>query len=47
MDPSTKTMTMLTEDWANLYRKEKSTIQLCVSYSILLNVLGEATTLLS
>ena len=33
-----------TDDWKNLDRKAKSTIQLCLSYSLLLNVLEEATT---
>ena len=32
------------EEWKKLDRKAKSTIQLCVSDSVLLNVLGEATT---
>jgi hypothetical protein len=32
------------DDWKKLYRKAKRTIQLCLSDSILLNVLGESTT---
>eukprot|EP00253_Pinus_taeda_P006698 PITA_06698 len=32
------------EEWKKLDQKEKSTIRLCVSYSVLLNVSGEATT---
>ena len=36
-------MEMLDEDWKKLDRKAKSTIQLCVSYSVLLNVSREAT----
>ena len=43
VDPGTKPMTMLDEDWKKLDRKAKSTIQLCVSDSVLLNVSGEAT----
>ena len=34
---------MSDEDWKKLDRKAKSTIWLCVSYSVLLNVSGEAT----
>ena len=34
---------MSDEEWKKLYRKAKSTIRLCVSDSVLLNVLGEAT----
>ena len=33
-----------TYDWKKLGQKENSTIRLCFSDSILLNVLGEATT---
>ena len=33
---------MLIEDWMKLDWKAKSTIQLCISYSVLLNVLGES-----
>jgi len=36
-------MAMLAEDWVKLYRKEKSTIRLCVSDSILLNVSEEGS----
>ena len=39
----TKPMGVSDEEWKKLDRKEKSTIQLCVSDSVLLNVLGEAT----
>jgi len=31
------------EEWKKLDQKGKSTIQLCVSYLVLLNVSGEAT----
>jgi hypothetical protein len=34
---------MSTKDWEKLDRKEKSTIRLCLSYLVLLNVSGEAT----
>ena len=44
VDPSTKLMTMSDEYWKKLDRKAKSTIRLCVSDSVLLNVSGEATT---
>ena len=43
IDPGTKPTTMSDEDWKKLDRKAKSTIQLCVSDSVLLNVSGEAT----
>ena len=43
VDPGTKTTTMSDEDWKKLDRKAKSTIRLCVSDSVLLNVSGEAT----
>ena len=43
VDPGTKPTAMSDEDWKKLDRKAKSTIQLCVSDSILLNVSGEAT----
>ena len=43
IDPGTKPTTMSYEDWKKLDRKTKSTIRLCVSDSILLNVSGEAT----
>jgi hypothetical protein len=38
------TYSMVVEDWMKLDRKEKSTIWLCLSDSVLLNVSGEATT---
>ena len=44
VDPGTKPTTMSDEDWKKLDRKAKSTIRLCVSDSVLLNVSGEATT---
>ena len=44
VDPGTKPTGVSDEEWKKLDRKEKSTIQLCVSDSVLLNVLGEATT---
>ena len=44
MDPGTKQMGMSYEDWKKLDQKAKSTIRLCVSDSVLLNVSGEATT---
>ena len=34
---------MTDEEWKKLDRKAKSTIQLCISDSLLLNVSGEAT----
>jgi hypothetical protein len=37
-------MGMLTKDWTNVDRKEKRIILLCISNSILLNVLGEYQT---
>eukprot|EP00253_Pinus_taeda_P014200 PITA_14200 len=43
IDLSTKPMGMSDEEWKKLDQKEKGTIQLCVSYSILLNVSEEAT----
>eukprot|EP00253_Pinus_taeda_P014378 PITA_14378 len=43
VDPGTKPMGVTDEEWKKLDRKAKSTIQLCVSDSVLLNVLGEAT----
>jgi len=42
VDPSTKPMGVSDEEWKKLDRKTKSTTQLCVSASLLLNVLGEA-----
>ena len=44
VDPGTKPTAMSDEDWKKLDRKAKSTIRLCVSDSILLNVSREATT---
>jgi hypothetical protein len=38
VDPGTAPTGTLAEDWKNLDRKEKSTIWLCLSYSVLLNV---------
>ena len=43
VDPGTKPTGMTDEEWKKLDRKAKSTILLCVSDSVLLNVLGEAT----
>ena len=43
VDPGTKPTTMSYEDWKKLDQKAKSTIYLCVSDSVLLNVSGEAT----
>ena len=43
VDPGTKPMAMSDEDWKKLDQKAKSTIQLCVSDLVLLNVSGEAT----
>ena len=43
IDPSTKPTAMSDEDYKKLDRKAKSTIRLCVSDSILLNVSREAT----
>ena len=44
VDRGTKPTAMSDEDWKKLDRKAKSTIWLCVSDSVLLNVSGEATT---
>ena len=44
VDPGTKRMKVSDEEWKKLDWKEKITIRLCVSNSILLNVLREATT---
>eukprot|EP00253_Pinus_taeda_P036502 PITA_36502 len=44
VDLGTKTMAVSHEEWKKLDRKAKSTIRLCVSDSILLDVSGEATT---
>ena len=43
IDLGTKPTGMSDEDWKKLDRKAKSTIRLCVSDSVLLNVSGEAT----
>ena len=43
IDPGTKPMAMSDEDWKKLDQKAKSTIRLCVSDLVLLNVSGEAT----
>ena len=43
VDRDTIPMAMLDEDWKNLDRKAKSTIRLCVSDLVLLNVSGEDT----
>ena len=42
VDPGTKPTGVIDEEWKKLDQKAKSTIQLCVSDSVLLNVLGEA-----
>jgi len=42
VDPSTKPTGVSDEEWKKLDRKAKSTIRLCVSDSVLLNVSGEA-----
>ena len=42
VDQGTKPTTMSDEDWKKLDWKAKSTIQLCVSDLVLLNVSGEA-----
>jgi len=44
VDLGTKPTRVTDEGWKKLDRKAKSTIQLCVSDSVLLNVSGEATT---
>ena len=44
VDPGVKPTTMSYEDWVKLDRKEKSTIRLCISDSVLLNVSWEAMT---
>ena len=44
VDSSTKPMGVSDEEWRKLDQKAKSTIRLCVSDSVLLNVSGEATT---
>jgi hypothetical protein len=43
VDPGMKPTGTLANDWKKLDRKEKSTIQLCLSDSVLLNVSEEAT----
>ena len=43
VDPDTKPTGVTDEEWKKLDRKAKSTIRLCVSDSVLLNVSGEAT----
>eukprot|EP00253_Pinus_taeda_P002521 PITA_02521 len=43
VDPGTKPTGVTDEEWKKLDRKAKSTIRLCVSDSVLLNVSGEAT----
>ena len=43
VDPGTKPTGVTDEEWKKLDRKAKSTIRLCVSNSVLLNVSGEAT----
>jgi len=43
VDPGTKRMRVSNEEWKKLDRKAKSTIRLCVSDSIFLNVSREAT----
>ena len=42
VDLGTKPMGVSDEEWKKLDRKEKRIVQLCVSYSVLLNVSGEA-----
>jgi len=42
LDLGTKLMIMSAEGWVKLDQKEKSTIRLCISNSILLNVSREA-----
>jgi hypothetical protein len=44
VDPCTAPTRTSTYDWKKLYRKAKSTIRLCLSDSVLLNVSEEATT---
>eukprot|EP00253_Pinus_taeda_P012100 PITA_12100 len=44
VDPSTKPTGVSNEEWKKLDWKAKSTIRLCVSDLVLMNVLGEATT---
>ena len=47
VDLGTKPMTMSDEDWKQLDRKAKSTIQLCVSDLVLLNVSGKLRRIIS
>ena len=42
VDPGIKPTTMSDEDWKKLDRKAKSTIRLCISDSVLLNVFTKA-----
>ena len=44
VDLGTKPTGVFDEEWKKLDQKEKSTIRLCVSNSVLLNVSGEAMT---
>jgi hypothetical protein len=44
VDPGTAPTGTSADDWKKLDRKVKSTIRLCLSNSVLLNVSGEATT---
>ena len=44
VDPGTKPTGVSTKDWEKLDRKVRSTIHLCLSDSILLNVSGEDST---
>eukprot|EP00253_Pinus_taeda_P003732 PITA_03732 len=44
VDPGTKPMGVSEEEWKKLDRKAKSTIRLCASDTVLLNVSGEAMT---
>ena len=41
VDPGTKPTSVSTEDWEKLDRKVRSTIHICLSYSVLLNVSRE------
>jgi hypothetical protein len=43
VDPGTAPTTTSTDEWKKLDQKAKSTIRLCLSYSVLLNVSEEAT----
>ena len=44
VDPSTAPIGTSTDDWKKLDQKESSTIRLCFSDSVLLNVSEESTT---